>query len=117
MTEQLGHPPVEEAVPPTSYASEITSRRPGPRARFPFDRLVAAMGVSPNRACVELGISGTTAQEYRALGVTECVADRLAVRAGFHPYEIWPELVDHTLAKHERQLARRRQLHQERRAS
>lgn len=66
--------------------------------RYPLQRLLDLMDESPNQACLKLGLSGSTQQEYRRIGVTERVADRLAVRAGFVTYEVWPEMVDDLIA-------------------
>lgn len=76
------------------------------RVRYPLDPLFDAMRLSPHQACVVLGLSGSTQKEYRARGVTEKVADRLAVKAGLSPYEVWPEMVDHQIAAIERACAR-----------
>lgn len=74
--------------------------------RYPLEPLAAAMGLSMNQACLRLGISGSTQQEYRRRGVTEKVADRLAVRAELVPYEVWPEMADHAIASIEVECAR-----------
>lgn len=66
--------------------------------RYPLDPLLNAMGMSHNQACYSLGLSGSTQQEYRRRGVTERVADRLAVKAGLIAYEVWPEMVDDAIA-------------------
>jgi hypothetical protein len=63
--------------------------------RYSLDPLFEAMRMTPHAACLWLGCSGSTELEYRSRGVTDRVADRLAVKAGFHPFEIWPELADH----------------------
>lgn len=57
---------------------------------FPFSDLAAVMGVSEAHACRLLGINGSVAQDYRRNGVGIRAADRLAVRAGFHPSNVWP---------------------------
>lgn len=62
--------------------------------RYPIEPLAALMGLSPGQALAQLGCSGSTAKEYRTIGVSERVADRLATTAGFHPSEVWPEIVD-----------------------
>lgn len=62
--------------------------------RYPLAPLLDAMGMSANQACLALGLSGSTQQQYRRDGVTERVADRLAGKAGFSVYEIWPEMAD-----------------------
>lgn len=61
--------------------------------RYPFADLAAAMSQSEHQAAVRLGLSGSTEQEYRRRGMTERVADRLAVKAGLHPFEVWPEML------------------------
>lgn len=73
-------------------------RRLPPVVRYPFASLAAAMCTTEARAARELGLSGSTEQQYRRDGVSARVADRLAVKAGVHPYEVWPEMVDHVIA-------------------
>lgn len=34
----------------------------------------------------------------REQGVTERIADRIACAAGYHPHEVWPEMLDHAIA-------------------
>lgn len=41
-----------------------------------------------------LGVSGSTLTKYRSNGLTAKQADRLAVRAGLHPGNIWSDWVD-----------------------
>src|SRR5690606_17349748 len=44
-------------------------------------------------------------EEYRLRrteGVTERIADRLAVAAGLHPHVVWPEMADHAIADNQR---------------
>lgn len=74
--------------------------------RYPFAPLAAAMGESVSAAGRILGLSGSTRNEYRDRGVTERVADRLAVKAGLNPYEVWPEMVDDLIADAEVECAR-----------
>ncbi len=74
--------------------------------RYPLGPLLDLMGMSQNQACAALGLSGSTQQEYRRDGVTERVADRLAVKAGFLPYEVWPEIADDAIASVEVPCAR-----------
>lgn len=50
---------------------------------------------------MKLGLSGTTEKLYRRVGVSEPVADRLAVRAGMHPWEVWPEMAEHSMVEAE----------------
>jgi hypothetical protein len=63
---------------------------------YPFAPLAALMGLSEHQAAMRLGISGSTEQRYRREGMSEKVADRLAVRAHLHPFEVWPEMIEHT---------------------
>jgi len=67
--------------------------------RYPFAPLAAAMGMSENGAARALGLSGSSYKQYRSAGVSELVGDRLAVRAGLHPYEVWPEMVDAAITR------------------
>lgn len=60
--------------------------------RYPFAPLAEAMSCSEHAACVRLGLSGSTQQEYRRRGVSLDVAERLALRAGLHPFEVWPSM-------------------------
>lgn len=62
--------------------------------RFPFAALAAALGLSENQAIMRLSISGKSGQLYRHEGMSEKVADRMAVRAGLHPFEVWPEMAN-----------------------
>lgn len=63
-------------------------------ARYPFADLAAAMRMTEAQAARALDLAGSTAQEYRRKGVTERVADRLAVKAGLHPMNVWPNFSD-----------------------
>lgn len=60
--------------------------------RYPFAPLAEAMRKTQHAACVTLGVSGSTEQDYRRRGVTLEVAERLAMRAGMHPFEVWPDM-------------------------
>lgn len=73
--------------------------------RYPLEPLANTMGLSLHQTCKQLGLSGSTEKEYRARGVTERVADRLAVKAGFSPYDIWPEMIDHIISAAEQPCA------------
>lgn len=67
--------------------------------RYSLEPLFEVMGMTPHAACTALGLSGTTEMLYRRDGVTEKVADRLAVKAGVHPYTLWPEMAEHALVE------------------
>lgn len=72
------------------------SLRGGPR--YPLSTLLDMMGYDTiHRAADALGVSGTTYAQYSCHGISERTADRLAIRAGFHPAEVWPELADHQI--------------------
>lgn len=58
--------------------------------RYPWAPLAAAMGMASSSAAHLLGVGGSTWTDYRERGLTPRVADRLAVKAGFHPSEVWP---------------------------
>lgn len=60
--------------------------------RYPWASLAEAMGLSESAACQVLGVTGKTEQDYRRRGVTELVAERLAIKAGLHPFVVWPAL-------------------------
>jgi hypothetical protein len=66
--------------------------------RYPIEPLCVAMCMTPNTAMIRLGVSGSTQQKYREEGVNDKTAELLALRAGFHPFEIWPELAEDRLA-------------------
>lgn len=42
--------------------------------------------------------NGTEWRLRQTDGVTEYVADRIATAAGYHPHEVWPEMLDHAIA-------------------
>ena len=67
--------------------------------RYPFAPLARLMGMSEHEAATDLGLKGSTYQDYKRRGVTEAVADRLATKAGLSPYEVWPELRDAVIAE------------------
>lgn len=68
------------------------------RMRYDFGRLARVMGLSEYAAGVALGIDESSLTLYRRVGMTELAADRIAVRAGFHPWNVWPEMVEHAIA-------------------
>lgn len=62
--------------------------------RYPLEPLAAALGCSLSGLGRRLGVSGSQWKQYRDEGVSEKVADRLAVKAGLTPYELWPSMLD-----------------------
>lgn len=65
--------------------------------RYPLEPLAQAMGSSVHAMAEALGLSGSWLRKIRDNGVPARSADRLAVAAGFHPYEVWPEMHAHAL--------------------
>lgn len=62
---------------------------------YPFSALLDKLGnptVGPGSRT--LGISGAAFNRYRERGLDADQADRLAVSAGFHPTEVWPDWCD-----------------------
>lgn len=66
--------------------------------RYPLGPLAALMGVSLHACAKSLGVSGSTFQKYRDEGMLERSAERLAVRAGWHPAEVWGDWLDDQIA-------------------
>lgn len=64
------------------------------KRRYSVAPLARLMHRSEYSALAALGVSGTTSKQYRADGVSRRVADRLAVNAGYHPSEVWPEITE-----------------------
>ena len=64
------------------------------RVRYPVEPLAELMRMAPGTALSRMGVSGSTAKQYRTEGVSWRVADRLAHCAGYHPAEVWPEWTD-----------------------
>lgn len=62
--------------------------------RYPIQPLFDLIGGSFDSTRRQLGISGSQANAYKLHGLIEETAERLAVRAGFHPFSVWPEMVD-----------------------
>ena len=64
---------------------------------YPLAPLAALAGLEVHQLASRLHLSGSTWQQYRDEGVSERVADRMAVRLGFDPYVVWPEMLDHAI--------------------
>lgn len=60
---------------------------------YPLAPLAEAMGLSEDKAYKALGINRKTktVRRIRGEGMTADEADRFAVKAGFMPWEIWPD--------------------------
>lgn len=65
--------------------------------RYELAALVAASGLTESQLAIKVKLSGSSLKKARETGLIESAADRYAVRAGFHPYEVWPEMADHAL--------------------
>jgi hypothetical protein len=48
-----------------------------------------------------LGINGARIPAYQENGLRDWFADRLAIRAGFHPFSVWPEMCDHRIERYD----------------
>lgn len=70
------------------------------KKRYRLDLLAALCGQSVSQLLLLHGYSGTTLQQYRDLGVSERVGDRLACKVGLHPYVVWPEMLDDVARAH-----------------
>ncbi len=66
--------------------------------RYPLDALVEASGLSEAALGRRVGLSGSTLKQARAVGLTEVGADRYAVRAGLHPWTVWPDMEHDAIA-------------------
>lgn len=66
--------------------------------RYPIEALAEAMRESYSQACDRLGIGGGQRNRISAAGgFTMDQAEHYANRVGFHPWNIWPEMVDHLM--------------------
>lgn len=66
--------------------------------RYPWAPLAAASGLSEHQLAIRLAVSGSTEQQYRRDGMSELVADRMACKLDLHPFEVWPEMIEHQAA-------------------
>lgn len=66
--------------------------------RYPLADLAEAMRESYNQACERLGIGGAERNRIDADGgLSLDRAERIALKAGLHPWNVWPEMVDHLM--------------------
>lgn len=66
--------------------------------RYPLADLAEAMCESYNQACERLGIGGAERKRITANGgLSLDAAERFAIKAGFHPWNVWPDMVDHLM--------------------
>lgn len=57
--------------------------------RLPFGPLEGLLGGCGARVALRLGVQRRQVYRWRQTGVSWAQADELAVRAGYHPREIW----------------------------
>lgn len=62
---------------------------------YSIEPLLEAANLSMSQAAQVLGIGGPEYRRYRDDGMSREVAERKALKAGFHPYELWPDMADH----------------------
>jgi hypothetical protein len=76
--------------------------------RYPIEPLLdmlAHRGLSQHAAAELVGMSGSSLVAAREKGLLVKAADRCAMRAGFHPAEVWPSWVADALEDHGRECA------------
>lgn len=83
-------------MPDPSHSDPQVARR-----RYPIEPLLQAMGATLSGAQHELGIGGPEYRRYRDEGMSRDVAERKALKAGFHPYEVWPAMVEDDMVEAE----------------
>lgn len=66
--------------------------------RYPLDPFVALTRWTFRDIQNVAACNGSEWQIRKEHGVTEYVADRIACAAGYHPHEVWPEMLDHAIA-------------------
>lgn len=66
--------------------------------RYPLEPFLQLTGWSLNRIETIAPCGGDEHRLRNERGVTERIADRIACAAGWHPHEIWPEMLDHAIA-------------------
>jgi len=86
--------------------------------RWPLTALLAAMaGRGSTNPATDLGTGGEAWTRAQLHGLTDTTADRWAIKAGFHPAQVWPAWIDAGLSVTDRQFLetgwRRAWLHHE----
>lgn len=66
--------------------------------RYPIGDLFAMMRSSDDDCRRQLALSGSSYGLAVQWGLTFDQAERYAERAGFHPYEVWPQMRDDAIA-------------------
>lgn len=75
------------------------------RRTYPIEPLLEATGMTMSQLAQALGIGGPEYRRYRDEGMTRDVAERKALKAGLHPYEVWLDMADNDLHDAERECA------------
>lgn len=70
--------------------------------RYPLAPLLELTGWTMTQVRQVAPCGGGEYQRRLREGVTERIADRLAVAAGLHPHVVWPEMADHAIADNQR---------------
>lgn len=73
--------------------------------RYSILPLIELLACSDSQVTRRLRMSGASLNRYRAEGVSEQQAEALALRAGFHPFNVWPELTAARCESMERECA------------
>jgi hypothetical protein len=63
--------------------------------RYPLRDLLVAANITRGDAPRVLAFGGPEYRRWSDEGMTREVAERKALKAGLHPYTVWPEMVDH----------------------
>jgi hypothetical protein len=84
--------------------------RPAITVKYPLQPLAALMGMTEYSAAKALGMDDSAYCLYKRHGMSELVADRMAVKAGLVPWTVWPEMLERAMndAKEARLERRRR---------
>ena len=102
MTMFSGGPVTEEAAveaPAPHLVSGVNGQRVSlsegaEPTRYPLAPLLRAARLTQREACDQWAISGAMWGHYSLHGLSDDQAERLAIRAGFHPFTIWPQMRD-----------------------
>jgi len=82
---------LEHLTPQPGWERNGACHKTGNTAAFYPEPTDDATKKKAKARCARLGIAGTTHKQYCERGLTEEQADRLALRAGYHPAEVWRE--------------------------
>lgn len=65
--------------------------------RYPLGPLAELLRMSVSAVAHGANVSGTTFKDARCHGMSQVVAERVAVAHGVPPYVVWPEMLDHNI--------------------